>query len=168
VATVELGFSALPAHVRTARLVAATVARRSGVDEALVDEVKLAVGEACSRAVGLHARSAPDKLIQLLLSDEDNRFTVCVHDVGPAGEEMPDVEGERLTAPELVEAAGAGTGGVPLDADTALPAGVGLAVIAGLVDDVEIISGDDGVGTAVRMSWPIRPPSVPASRSALA
>ena len=50
-ATVELRFSALPAHVRTARLVAAAVARRAGVDEALLDEVRLAVGEACSRAV---------------------------------------------------------------------------------------------------------------------
>ena len=50
-ATVELRFSALPAHVRTARLVAAAVARRAGVDEAVLDEVRLAVGEACSRAV---------------------------------------------------------------------------------------------------------------------
>ena len=38
-ATVELRFSALPAHVRTARLVAAAVARRSGVDESVLDEV---------------------------------------------------------------------------------------------------------------------------------
>jgi serine/threonine-protein kinase RsbW len=49
--TVEVSFTALPAHVRTARLVATAVARRSGVDEALLDEVRLAVGEACSRAV---------------------------------------------------------------------------------------------------------------------
>lgn len=48
-ATVELRFSALPEHVRTARLVAAAVARRAGVDEAVLDEVRLAVGEACTR-----------------------------------------------------------------------------------------------------------------------
>ena len=47
-ATVELLFSALPEHVRTARLVAAAVARRAGVDEAVLDEVRLAVGEACT------------------------------------------------------------------------------------------------------------------------
>ena len=40
--TVEVSFTALPAHVRTARLVATAVARRSGVDEALLDEVRLA------------------------------------------------------------------------------------------------------------------------------
>ena len=44
--TVEVSFTALPAHVRTARLVATAVARRSGVDEALLDEVRLAVGRA--------------------------------------------------------------------------------------------------------------------------
>ncbi|MFD0854548.1 ATP-binding protein, partial [Actinomadura adrarensis] len=48
-ATVELSFSALPVHVRTARLIVTAVARRSGVAEALLDEVRLAVGEACSR-----------------------------------------------------------------------------------------------------------------------
>jgi anti-sigma regulatory factor (Ser/Thr protein kinase) len=60
-ATVEVEFTPLPAHVRTARLVATAVARRSGVDEALLDEVRLAVGEACSRAVegGAPPRGAP-------------------------------------------------------------------------------------------------------------
>ncbi|MEV7908395.1 ATP-binding protein, partial [Streptomyces anulatus] len=43
-ATVELTFSALPAHVRTARLVATAIARRTGVEESLLDEVRLAVG----------------------------------------------------------------------------------------------------------------------------
>ena len=42
-ATVEMTFTPLPAHVRTARLVATAVARRSGVAEALLDEVRLAV-----------------------------------------------------------------------------------------------------------------------------
>ena len=44
--------SGRPRHVRTARLVAVAVARRAGVDEALLDEIRLAVGEACARAVG--------------------------------------------------------------------------------------------------------------------
>ena len=37
-----------PALVRTVRLVAAAVARRSGRDEEFVEEVRLAVGEACA------------------------------------------------------------------------------------------------------------------------
>src|SRR4029450_124954 len=53
-ATGEIRFRALPAPVRTARLVAAAAARRAGVDEQLLDEIRLAVGEACSRGVGGH------------------------------------------------------------------------------------------------------------------
>ena len=40
-ATVEVTFTPLPAHVRTARLVATAVARRSGVHESLLDEVAI-------------------------------------------------------------------------------------------------------------------------------
>ena len=50
-ATVELRFSALPEHVRTARLVAAAVARRAGVDEAVLDEVRLAESDWPSKHV---------------------------------------------------------------------------------------------------------------------
>ena len=60
-ATVDVSFTPLPAHVRTARLVALAMARRVGVAEETLDEVRLAVGEACSRAVGVHAVRAPDR-----------------------------------------------------------------------------------------------------------
>ena len=84
VATVELSFSALPAHVRTARLVAAAVARRSGVDEAVLDEVRLAVGEACSRAVHLHRRHCPERPVQVTLTDDVQAFRVVVSDEAPS------------------------------------------------------------------------------------
>ena len=64
-ATVEVTFTPLPAHVRTARLVATAVARRSGVDESLLDEVRLAVGEACSRAVEAHRRHCPAEPVKI-------------------------------------------------------------------------------------------------------
>ena len=41
-----------PARVRTVRLVAAAVARRTTQDEDFVEEVRLAVGEACALLVG--------------------------------------------------------------------------------------------------------------------
>ncbi|NEE57431.1 ATP-binding protein, partial [Streptomyces sp. SID8455] len=68
-ATVELRFSAQPEHVRTARLVAAAVARRAGVDEAVLDEVRLAVGEACSRAVGLHRSHGITAPVSVVLTE---------------------------------------------------------------------------------------------------
>src|SRR5919112_502563 len=82
-ATVELRFSALPEHVRTARLVAAAVARRAGVDEAVLDEVRLAVGEACSRAVGLHQTGGIAAPVQVLLIEEEKQFSIEVGDEAP-------------------------------------------------------------------------------------
>nr|WP_308212481.1 ATP-binding protein [Actinomadura madurae] len=81
--TVELSFSALPVHVRTARLIVTAVARRSGVAEPLLDEVRLAVGEACSRAVEAHRRHCPDEPVRLELSGADRRFEVTVSDTVP-------------------------------------------------------------------------------------
>src|SRR5947209_15006946 len=80
--TVEVSFTALPAHVRTARLVATAVARRSGVSESLLDEVRLAVGEACSRAVEAHRLHCPAEPVRLALTDQPGRFEVQVTDAG--------------------------------------------------------------------------------------
>ena len=82
-ATVEVTFTPLPAHVRTARLVATAVARRSGVDESLLDEVRLAVGEACSRAVEAHQRHCPAEPVRIEMTDQDQRFVVTVSDHAP-------------------------------------------------------------------------------------
>jgi anti-sigma regulatory factor (Ser/Thr protein kinase) len=140
VPTVHLRFSALPAHVRTARLVATTVARRSGVDDDLLDEIRLAVGEACSRAVGQHARSGLHEPVSMRLHSEPGSFCVEVADVVPLG--VPLV---RISSPaDLLDAD-------PADMDESL----GLALLAGLVDDVQVVPGVDGV--VVRMTWPTEP-----------
>jgi len=149
VATVELSFSALPSHVRTARLVAAAVARRSGVGEAVLDEVRLAVGEACSRAVHLHRRHCPERPVLVTLTDDLEAFRVAVSDEAPN-----DESGDLTGLDELAERAD-----LDLDLDLDLdpvPPGVGLAVIAGLVDDVSVEPAGraDGNGLVVRMSWP--------------
>jgi len=141
-ATVEVTFPPLPAHVRTARLVATAVARRSGIDESLLDEVRLAVGEACSRAVEAHRKHCPGQPIRVALNDDGERFEVVVTDAAPA-----DADGEAPVAAAPQGGATAGADGVILQ----LPAGVGLAVITGLADDVHISPAGDG--TSVAMSW---------------
>ena len=50
-ATVRLEFSPEPAHVRTARLIGVAMARKARLPEERLDEVRLAIGEACGRAV---------------------------------------------------------------------------------------------------------------------
>ncbi|KUN77427.1 anti-sigma regulatory factor [Streptomyces bungoensis] len=140
-ATVELRFSALPEHVRTARLVAAAVARRAGVDEAVLDEVRLAVGEACSRAVGLHRSHEITAPVKVALIEEEKQFSIEVGDEVP---HAPHTPGESGAAED-------GDGDVEEDE-------MGLAVISGLVDDVEVTSGRDG--GLIRMTWPTAPPAV--------
>src|SRR5215468_3531490 len=80
--TVHMSFTPDPAYVRTVRLVAAAVARRAGVADELLDEVRLAIGEACTRAVALHRRHELTDLIDISMSD-GGRFTVRVIDRGP-------------------------------------------------------------------------------------
>jgi anti-sigma regulatory factor (Ser/Thr protein kinase) len=145
-ATVEVTFTPLPAHVRTARLVAAAVARRSGVDEALLNEVRLAVGEACSRAVEAHQRHCPAEPVRIEMTDQGERFVVIVSDHAPAaGSASPGANGNGAGPRGLVEVAHEEDGGI-------IPAGFGLAVISGLADDVHVSS--TSVGVSVRMSWP--------------
>lgn len=142
--TVRLQMSPTPAHVRTARLVASAVARRLGVADGAIDEIRFAVGEACARAVDLHERHAPDQLVTMLLEDE-GKFVVTVLDAAPAGAEAPGDPLERLDR----------FNGPPGNGDGPMPAGFGLAVIGGLVDDLEITPVEGGHGTVVRMSWPL-------------
>ncbi|MGV4985338.1 ATP-binding protein [Streptomyces sp. NPDC001709] len=144
-ATVELRFSALPEHVRTARLVAAAVARRAGVDEAVLDEVRLAVGEACSRAVGLHQSSGISAPVKVALIEEEKQFSIEVGDEAPHA-----VPGDTP---------GAAQDGEEIEEDE-----MGLAVISGLVDDVQVSTGHDG--GLIRMTWPTTPPAA-ASATAL-
>ena len=155
-ATVEVTFTPLPAHVRTARLVATAVARRSGVDEALLDEVRLAVGEACSRAVEAHRRHCPAEPVKIEMTDQGERFVVVVSDQAPTpGASTSTGTGASTGSSTGANGHGAGQGAATLVQgadDAGIPAGFGLAVISGLADDVHVSSTSSGV--SVRMSWP--------------
>jgi anti-sigma regulatory factor (Ser/Thr protein kinase) len=141
---VRLSFSPAPVHVRTARLVGVAVARRAGVSEELLDEVRLAIGEACTRAVALHNQYGLADLVQVEMSDGDS-YTVRVTDRAPVE------AGLGLTALPPDELANEGL------SDEALTVGVGFALLAGLVDDLQVRPVDEGVGTEVQMHWPLRP-----------
>jgi len=144
--TIEVSFTPLPAHVRTARLIAAAVARRSGIEGALLDEIRLAVGEACSRAVGVHQRSAATHPVTMTIHDEDNSFVAVVADT--ASEESSTEDDSDPFAVMADSGTSAPAAGDVLDA---LPSGFGLAVIAGLVDDLDVVRAT--TGTVVRMTW---------------
>ena len=141
---VSLRFAPLPEHVRTARLVAVAMARRAGVEDGLLDEVRLAVGEACSRAVGLHRSAAPGEPVLVRFAPPGERFRVEVADLvtgGPVPKQEDGGDGES---------AGFDPNGGGAEVD------MGLAVLRGLVDDLEVETVP--AGGVIRMGWPVHHP----------
>jgi anti-sigma regulatory factor (Ser/Thr protein kinase) len=116
-----------PALVRTVRLVAAAVARRTSQDEEFVEEVRLAVGEACALLVGQDVSSAVTS--------------------GPVEVRMR-LE-DRLRVSVLAAGAIAAQDAPTSDIDGVEP----WALLRGLIDDFEITQ--DGGATVLSMSWPL-------------
>lgn len=118
-----------PALVRTVRLIAAAVARRSGRDEEFVEEVRLAVGEACALMVGTDAapelQGAGPITVRL---DLDDRLSVHVESAGDVAAEDP--------------------------ADGDLDGVEPWALLRGLIEDFQITR--QGSSTTLSMSWPVR------------
>lgn len=85
-ATVSLRFQAAAEHVRTARLVAVAVARRAGLDEARLDEIRLAVGEMCARAVRRSLDTGAGDGVLVELDDAGTSLDVTVTDGSGASE----------------------------------------------------------------------------------
>jgi serine/threonine-protein kinase RsbW len=140
--TVELAVAPLTAHVRTARLVAVSFARRTTLEEDVLDELRLAVGEASSRAVALHRHHNLIDPVRLSFALADGRLVIEVTDCAPSGDDAGQ-DLEQATPALFSEHAD----------DSELPAAVGLAVLAGLVDDLTVTGS--GTGTVVRMAWPV-------------
>lgn len=85
--SVRLGIRASALHVRTARLVAVTVARRAGFAEDVVESVRQGVGEACALVV----RGAdPDDRLELVLDDAPGDLVVHVSPAPPDWDQDDD------------------------------------------------------------------------------
>lgn len=136
--TVELAFSSDRRYVRTARLVGVAVARRAGVADEVLDDVRLAVGEACGRAVARHRRYGITELVRVEMSD-DGPYTVRVIDACGADLEAGDA---------------AGSGADPGDDEAEDADRMHETLLAALVDDLEVRKHSEG--TEVRMVWPVR------------
>jgi hypothetical protein len=116
-----------PALVRTVRLVAAAVARRTTGDEDFVEEVRLAVGEACALLVGPDALDAETAgAVEVVMQLED-RLRVIVRAAGAVPVYDPPTS----------------------DIDGVEP----WALLRGLIEDFEIDRDDEG--TSLIMSWPL-------------
>jgi hypothetical protein len=75
---VSIAIARDPALVRTVRLVAAAVARRADCEDSLIEEIRLAVGEACAVMIGLEeGGNRDDGQVEVRIRAEE-KFAVTV------------------------------------------------------------------------------------------
>jgi anti-sigma regulatory factor (Ser/Thr protein kinase) len=122
-ATVSLAFPPEPRLLGTVRLVVSIVARKAGMDEESVEDLKVAVSEACAVAVGDLNRAGRPDLIELEMIETADRVGVEVRDrAPPAGNpDPPSAADGELSDREL-----------------------GLALVGALVDDLQIAALEGG------------------------
>jgi hypothetical protein len=82
-----------PALVRTVRLIAAAVARRTSHDEEFVEEVRLAVGEACALMVGEDPEGHGPVTVRLAIGGRLKVDVVASGPVAVADSPDSDVDG---------------------------------------------------------------------------
>ncbi|HZA82561.1 MAG TPA: ATP-binding protein [Actinomycetes bacterium] len=122
-ATVRLAFPPEPRLLGTVRLVVGVVARKAGMDEEGIEDLKVAVSETCAVAVGdLHRAKRLDP-IEVDLVETADRFGIEVRDRAPAA------------------APGGGGGAVEAEVDDRE---LGLALVGALVDDLKTSTMEDG------------------------
>ncbi len=86
---VELEIPRRPPYVGVVRLALSSLARAVGLDEEVVDDLKIAVSEACANAVLAGEQAGGDGAIRVAWIEAERGLIVEIDSEGPAGE-APD------------------------------------------------------------------------------
>ena len=113
-----------PAYVRLVRLALASLARSSGLSEEAVEDLKIAVGEACANAVLAPSEVGEDS-VKIRWSDEQARIVIEFGEVVPGGRPAEATDG--------VDSSGFSTRLV-----------MSAALLETLVDECEVVHYQDG------------------------
>lgn len=124
-APIILRLPAQPDSLAIVRQAITGVAEVLGITDDRLDDLKVAVTEACTNVV-LHAYEGREGFMEVRAQQQDGTLVVTVRDEG--------------------------SGIVPRAEKTGPGLGLGLQMIAALADDVRI-AADDGGGTLVRMAF---------------
>ena len=117
-----------PEFVGTVRMAVAHVAAQVGFDIEAIDDVKVAVSEACTNII-LHSHDHTDFSYEVEIEREEKSITITVMDRGAGFETGKYVE--------------------PVPGETR-GSGMGIFILRALMDEVDIES-EVGVGTKIRM-----------------
>jgi serine/threonine-protein kinase RsbW len=131
----ELEIPASPEYIAIARLVVSSLAsaRRALADER-IDDLKLAVSEACTNAIEAHTASAPDEHVRIRVWEGEDQMEVSVEDRGPGFDPDALPIHPPVTDPERLN----------------FERGLGIPLIRTLVDKVEF--RPSSAGTSVFMT----------------
>ncbi len=131
---VALEIPARAEFVALARLVvAALAATDSQLADERVDDLKIAVSEACTNAIEAHDLVSTDERVRVRCRTAERGLEVSVEDRGPGFDPSRLPDHPPVTDPDRLK----------------FERGLGIPLIRALVDEVEITSSDDG--TAVRL-----------------
>jgi serine/threonine-protein kinase RsbW len=131
---IELEIPARAEYVGLVRLVVSSLASgRRTLPEERIDDLKLAVSEACTNAIEAHRDVDVDERVLVRCSEAEDRLEVNIQDRGPGFDPETLPEHPPVTDPERLN----------------FERGLGIPLIRTLVDDVTFESSSRG--TAVRL-----------------
>jgi len=128
--TLTLSVPGKAEYVSTVRLAVSSVAARAGFDIEAIEDIKVAVSEACSNIL-CHSKIGEEHIYRVACTIHDDRFEITVADDGVGF----DAETYEVTEPV---------------ADCLQVGGLGIYIIQALMDDVKVTS-EEGSGTFIQM-----------------
>jgi len=131
---IELEIPAKAEFVALARLVvSALAASDSNLADERIDDLKLAVSEACTNAIEAHGAAGTQERVLVRCRAHDESLEVCVEDQGHGFDPSQLPDHPPVTDPDRLK----------------FERGLGIPLIRALVDEVEF--SPTGRGTAVRL-----------------
>jgi anti-sigma regulatory factor (Ser/Thr protein kinase) len=124
---VELEVPARPEYVAVVRLALASLGRLAGLDEAAVDDLKIAVSEATTSAMLVNRAAGGSDPVTIAWTRRDGRVVVEICDRGPQEGAEEVAEGDLARAD------------------------ISVALLESIVDGCEVVERSDGQGSCTRL-----------------
>ncbi len=135
-AVVELEIPARAEFVALARLVVSSFASTSfGLEDDRIDDLKIAVSEACTNAIEAHDAAESDDRVVIRCDDNAGHLEVRIEDRGRGFDPETLPEHPPVTDPTRLK----------------FERGLGIPLIRSLVDDVDITSSQEGTQVRIVM-----------------